>query len=140
MTLQLVDRSIKSPKGMLDDVIVRVRDFYFPVDFIVLDMEVPEHIRDTPIILGRPFLATAKANIDCEYGKIELKFDEKIIKLDIFRASRGLDCNWIEEIRFISVYEDDLSSLELESTSFDILYPQNENPLSKSILDISRLI
>jgi hypothetical protein len=120
---------------MLEDVIVRVRDFYFPVDFIVLDMEVPEYISHTPIILGRPFLATAKANIDCESGKIELKFREKTIKLDIFRASSGFDCEWIEEIKSIEVFEDDISSLDLEETSFDILYPQSNETLLESLFN-----
>jgi hypothetical protein len=98
VSLQLADRSVKTPQGVLEDVIVRVKDFYFPVDFIVLDMEVPEDIQNTPIILGRPFLATAKANINCEEGLIELKFGDQKIKIDIFQAQRGPTCSLIEEI------------------------------------------
>jgi len=52
--LQLADRSIKKPRWVIEDVIIKVDKFFFPVDFIVLDTE-----------LGRPFLATANACINC---------------------------------------------------------------------------
>ncbi|XP_073133564.1 uncharacterized protein [Henckelia pumila] len=61
MSLQLADRSIKYPRGIIEDVLVKVDKFIFPVDFMVLDME--EDL-DMPLILGRPFLATGKALID----------------------------------------------------------------------------
>ena len=60
ITLSLTDRSVKIPKGIVEDVLVKVDKFYYPVDFIVLDTEPitvgPNHV---PIILGRPFLATS---------------------------------------------------------------------------------
>ncbi|XP_022897634.1 uncharacterized protein LOC111411325 [Olea europaea var. sylvestris] len=55
VSLQLADRSIKYPRGVVEDVLVRVDKFIFPTDFIILDMEADN---DIPIILGRPFLAT----------------------------------------------------------------------------------
>ena len=59
ITLSLADRSIKIPKGTIEDVLIQVDKFYYPVDFVVLDTEPvtvgPNHV---PIILGRPFLAT----------------------------------------------------------------------------------
>ena len=55
LSLQMVDRSLTYPKGIIKDVLVKVDRFIFPMDFVVLDME--ESI-DAPIILGRPFLAT----------------------------------------------------------------------------------
>ncbi|KAL6312926.1 hypothetical protein AAG906_030891 [Vitis piasezkii] len=68
ITLSLADRSIKIPRGMIEDVLVQVDKFYYLVDFIVLDTEPiarePNHV---PIILGRPFLATANALINCEW-------------------------------------------------------------------------
>ncbi|XP_070035347.1 uncharacterized protein [Nicotiana tomentosiformis] len=60
--LQLVDRTVKRPSRILDDVLVQVGKFVFPVDFVILDCRVDEEI---PIILGRPFLATGRALIDC---------------------------------------------------------------------------
>nr|KYP32139.1 hypothetical protein KK1_047245 [Cajanus cajan] len=56
MTLQLVDRSIKLPHGIVEDMIVKVDKFMFPVDFVVMDME--EDV-EVPLILGRPFMKTA---------------------------------------------------------------------------------
>ena len=66
ITLSLADRSIKIPKGTIEDVLIQVDKFYYPVDFVVLDTEPvavgPNHV---PIILGRPFLATSNAIINC---------------------------------------------------------------------------
>jgi hypothetical protein len=77
VTLQLADRSINTPLGVVEDVIVKVKDLYFPVDSLILDMEVPKKLHNTPIILGRPFLATAKANVNCETGRMEIAFGKR---------------------------------------------------------------
>ena len=61
VTLQMANRSIKYPRGLIEDVLIKVDKFIFPTDFVVLDME-EDH--DIPIILGRPFLATDRALID----------------------------------------------------------------------------
>ena len=65
ITLSLADRSVNIPKGIVEDVLVKVDKFYYPVDFVVLDTEPiesgPNHL---PIILGRPFLATTNAIIN----------------------------------------------------------------------------
>jgi len=64
--LQLANRSIKKPRGVIEDVIIKLDKFFFPVDFIVLDTEpVPNLEKLIPVILGRPFLATANACINC---------------------------------------------------------------------------
>ncbi|KAL0444740.1 UNVERIFIED_CONTAM: hypothetical protein Slati_2196700 [Sesamum latifolium] len=61
--LQLADRSIKYPRGIVDDVLIKVGKFIIPVDFIVLDMEEDKNM---PLILGRSFLATSRALIDVQ--------------------------------------------------------------------------
>ena len=61
VTLQLADRSLKHPRGVIEGVLVKVDKFIFPTNFIVLDMEEDKEI---PIILGRSFLATGRATID----------------------------------------------------------------------------
>ena len=61
VTLQLVERSLKHPREVIEDVLVKVDKFIFPENFMVLDMEEDKEI---PIILGRPFLATGRAMID----------------------------------------------------------------------------
>jgi hypothetical protein len=63
--LQLADRSNKKPRGIVEDVIIKVDKFFFPMDFIVLDTKPVSHPkRLIPVILGRPFLATANACIN----------------------------------------------------------------------------
>jgi hypothetical protein len=58
-------------------------------------MDTLENLKDTPIILGRPFLAIARANINCEEGQMEIKFGDKTMKIDIFEAHRGINCGVI---------------------------------------------
>ena len=62
-----MDRSLKHPRGVIEDDLVKVDKFIFPADFIVLDMEEDKEI---PIILGRPFLATDRAMIDVQRGEL----------------------------------------------------------------------
>nr|AAM74467.1 Hypothetical protein similar to putative retroelement [Oryza sativa Japonica Group]AAP53492.2 hypothetical protein LOC_Os10g24380 [Oryza sativa Japonica Group] len=65
MRLQLADSSVRYPAGIAEDVPVKIRDFFIPVDFVVLDMDTG---KETLLILGRPFLSTAGANIDVGMG------------------------------------------------------------------------
>ncbi|XP_019244429.1 PREDICTED: uncharacterized protein LOC109224295 [Nicotiana attenuata] len=73
MLLQMTDRTVKRPTGILDDVLVQVGKFVFPADFVVLDCQVDEEI-----ILGRPFLATGRALIDCETGELKMRVKNAI--------------------------------------------------------------
>ena len=88
ITLFLADQSIKIPKGIVDDVLVKVDKFYYPVDFVVLDTELitvgPNHV---PIILGRPFLATSNAIINFRNGVMQLTFGNMTLELNIFHLS-----------------------------------------------------
>ncbi|XP_047949142.1 uncharacterized protein LOC125194975 [Salvia hispanica] len=83
ITLQMADRSVTYPEGIIEDVLVRVNDFIFPVDFVVLDME---EDRNVPLILGRPFLATWKALIDVSRGELTLRMGTKQHILSIYNA------------------------------------------------------
>ena len=67
ITLSLADRLVKVPKGIVEDVLVKVDKFYYPIDFIVLDTEtVVMGANYVPIILGRAFSATSNAIINCQ--------------------------------------------------------------------------
>ena len=89
ITLSLADRSIKIPKGTIEDVLIQVDRFYYPVDFVVLDTEPvalgPNHV---PIILGRPFLATSNAIINCRNGVMQLTFGNMTLELNIFHLGK----------------------------------------------------
>ena len=88
ITLSLADRSVKIPKGIVKDVLVKIDKFYYPVDFVVLDIEPssnePNHV---PIILGRPFLATANAIINCRNGLMQLTVGDMTLELNIFHLN-----------------------------------------------------
>ncbi|XP_070046121.1 uncharacterized protein [Nicotiana tomentosiformis] len=72
MLLQLADRTVKRLSGIFDDVLVQVKKFVFPADFIILDCKVDVEI---PIILGRLFLATGRALIDCEMRELKMRMN-----------------------------------------------------------------
>ena len=55
MTLQMADRTLAHPEGILEDVLIKVGKFVFPVDFVVINIEEDKQV---PLLLGRPFLAT----------------------------------------------------------------------------------
>ena len=88
ITLSLADRSIKIPKGTIEDVLIQVDKFYYPVDFVVLDTEpVAVGANHVPIILGRPFLATSNAIINCRNVVMQLTF-RNITFGNIFHLSK----------------------------------------------------
>ncbi|KAJ9535626.1 hypothetical protein OSB04_un001232 [Centaurea solstitialis] len=86
ISLQLADRSIKYPLGILEDLPLQVGNFIIPCDFVVLEMV--EDV-NTPIILGRPFLATAGAIIDVKNGKLSLNVGREKVEFEL-RKSMGL--------------------------------------------------
>ena len=89
ITLSLADRSIKIPKGTIENVLIQVDKFYYPVDFVVLDTEpVAVGANHVPIILGRPFLATSNAIINCRNGVMQLTFGNMTLELNIFHFSK----------------------------------------------------
>ncbi|GJR07429.1 putative reverse transcriptase domain-containing protein [Tanacetum coccineum] len=85
LTVELADRTVKYPKGIVKNVLVSIGKFAFPIDFIILDM--PEDIK-VPLILGRPFLSTARAKIDVYKRTITLRVrEERIILTSVKPAS-----------------------------------------------------
>jgi hypothetical protein len=117
MTLQLADRSVKIPQGIVEDVLIKVDKFYFPMDFIVLDTEPVQNVGvQIPVILGRPFLATAKALINCRTGVMKISFGNMTVELNIFDISkRPREC---DEIRSACLIEE---IIEEESSTKDPL-------------------
>ncbi|KAH9658353.1 hypothetical protein KPL70_023455 [Citrus sinensis] len=89
VVLQLTDRSTKIPRGIVEDVLIQVDKFYFPVDFIVIDTQpIQDSRKHIPIILGRPFLATANAHIKCRTGNMQLSFGNMTMELNIFNIAK----------------------------------------------------
>ena len=89
ITLSLVDRSIKVPKGTVEDVLIQVDKFYYPVDFVVLDIEpYATGANYVPIILGRLFLATSNVIIHCRNCVMQFTFGNMTLELNIFHLSK----------------------------------------------------
>ena len=85
ITLSLANRSIKIPKGTVEDVLIQVEQIYYPVDFVVLDIEpAATGANYVPIILGGPFLATSNVIINCQNGVMQLTFRNMTLELNIF--------------------------------------------------------
>ena len=91
ITLQLADRSVKIPRGIVMDVLVQVDKLYFSVDLVMLDTQpVVNQGTQFPVILGRPFLATANAIIHCRGGVMTLSFGNMTVNLTIFNVIKGM--------------------------------------------------
>ncbi|KAL8543042.1 hypothetical protein ACS0TY_003788 [Phlomoides rotata] len=83
MNLQLVDRTVIYPRGIVEDVLVKVYKFIFPIDFVMLDMVEDKTI---PLILGRAFLATGGAMINVRNGELTLDVGGENVSFNIFKA------------------------------------------------------
>ena len=73
MELPLANRSVRHPKGVVEDVFVKVGELIIPTDFVIVEMESdPSKAREMPILLGKPFMSTAKAIIDAHKGQLSM--------------------------------------------------------------------
>ncbi|GKA95767.1 reverse transcriptase domain-containing protein [Tanacetum coccineum] len=85
MTLELSDRSITHPKGLAEDVFVKVGKFHFPTDFVVVDFEADPQV---PLVLGRSFLRTDRALIDVYGEEITLRVDNEAVTFNLNQTTR----------------------------------------------------
>ncbi|CAN6578532.1 unnamed protein product [Malus baccata var. baccata] len=81
------DRSVAYPRGIIEDLIIKVENLYLPADFVILDMD---EDTQTPIILGCPFMATARTLIDVEAGTLTLKVQDQSVVFSLFEATKRL--------------------------------------------------
>ncbi|GJY21056.1 reverse transcriptase domain-containing protein [Tanacetum coccineum] len=85
MTLELADRSITPPKGLAEDVFVKVGKFHFPTNFVVVDFEADPRV---PLILGRSFLRTDRALIDVYGEEITLRVNDEAVTFSLDQTTR----------------------------------------------------
>ncbi|GKC36656.1 DNA-directed DNA polymerase [Tanacetum coccineum] len=86
MSIQLADRSIKYPIGVCENLLVKISKFIFLVDFLVLELDKDELVL---IILGGPFLATARAVIDVHEGKLSLRVGSETVTFNIRKSMKS---------------------------------------------------
>ncbi|KAA3471225.1 hypothetical protein EPI10_016866 [Gossypium australe] len=88
--LELTDCSYAHLEGKIEEVLVRVGKFIFPVDFVILECEANKEV---PIILGRPFLATGRTLIDVQKGELTIRVNDQQITFNVFDAMKCTDEN-----------------------------------------------
>ena len=103
--LRLADGSVRRPHGVVEDVIVKVENCYFLVDFIMIDMKSMKDFTDSPIMLGRPFLATAKAITDWVKGEVIFQVGDSTMKVSINKLMRH-PSHESDEVGDVDIYED----------------------------------
>jgi len=88
VVIQLANRSVAHPMGLVDHVVVHVGELIFPADFYILDMEERFSYGSAPTILGRPFLKTARTKIDFHAGTLSMEFDDIMVRFNILDAMK----------------------------------------------------
>ncbi|XP_016173131.1 uncharacterized protein LOC107615593 [Arachis ipaensis] len=116
--VQLADKTQKKAEGLIENVLVKVENYFLPTDFVVLDME-ESYLH--PIILGRPFLATGKSLIDVEQGKLILRIHDEQLTFQAFKP----------------VHESEQESKELKEEHIESLLKENRNEPQGQHLELS---
>ncbi|GJZ03191.1 reverse transcriptase domain-containing protein [Tanacetum coccineum] len=99
MTLELADRSITRPKGVAEDIFIKVGNFHFPTDFVVVDFEADPR---EPLILGRSFLRNSRALIDVYKGELVLRDENEQITFHINGTSKHPQKHVNESIKMVN--------------------------------------
>ncbi|GJW98678.1 putative reverse transcriptase domain-containing protein [Tanacetum coccineum] len=132
LTVELADRTMKYPKGIAENVLVRIGKFTFPVDFIILDM--PEDIK-VPLILGRPFLSTACAKIDVYKRKITLRAREERIVFTSVKPASSL----IKRVYMLSLRERMELDLEARLMGETLVLNRSLDPFLEDYIELNDL-
>ncbi|CAN6723535.1 unnamed protein product [Malus baccata var. baccata] len=133
--IQLADRSNAYPKGVLEDVSVQVDHLVFPADFYVLEMDESDHAPSLPILLGRPFMKTARTKIDVYSGTLSMEFDGEVVNFNLSNSikypSEDHSCFSIDIVE--SLAQGFKSVLNLSSLIRGYLEDLNDDALEKVI-------
>jgi len=120
VTLLLANRFVKVSRGIVEDVLVQVDKFIYPVDFIVLDIQPVEACISFPVILGRLFLTTSNALINCRNGLMKLSFRNMTLEKNIFNICKQPgDDNDLQEVDLIEELVYDQFKSTLSKIEFD---------------------
>ncbi|XP_050217648.1 uncharacterized protein LOC126668500 [Mercurialis annua] len=123
VSLQLADKSITYPSGILEDILIKVDKFIFRIDFIVLDME---EDKEVPLLLGRPFLATSKAIIDVEGGKLTLRVGQEEVIFEMYTSLKyPMEYEDCLRVDIIDHYVDEYVEIEHEPLH-DVIFDDHE--------------
>ncbi|XP_027166496.1 uncharacterized protein LOC113766512 [Coffea eugenioides] len=101
VVIQLADRSNVYPEGVVEDVLVKVNEFIFPADIYIVDMNDKTSVNSAALLLGRPFMSTARTKIDVHEGTLSVEFDGETITFNIFDAMKYPDDT--ESVNYVSI-------------------------------------
>ncbi|GJR13622.1 reverse transcriptase domain-containing protein [Tanacetum coccineum] len=127
MTLELANRSITHPMGIAEDVVVRVDGFTFLADFVVVNFEPDPRV---PIILGRPFLRTAKALIDLYEEKLTLRVGSDELVFYAEKSEKSKNKQFAHAISVIDFSKDEPFSGS--TTNHSDALPPSSSPVKTS--------
>ena len=123
ITLQMADRLMAQPEGVLEDVLVKVGKFIFPVDFVVMKMEKDTQV---PLLVRRPFLATGTTLIDVQKDELTLRVGNEAVHFNLNKSLPQFD---VDEESCMAV--DKISPIYFELNSdCNILHSINENEMN----------
>ncbi|GJW15126.1 reverse transcriptase domain-containing protein [Tanacetum coccineum] len=132
MVLELADRSISTPTGIAEDVFVKVGTFYFPADFVVVDYDADPRV---PLILGRPFLRTARALIDVHGEEMTLRHDDKSVTFKV-GDTKNFSYNAMESVNKVDFIDIACEEYSQEILGFsEVLANGNSTPYFEPIVD-----
>ncbi|XP_073137141.1 uncharacterized protein [Henckelia pumila] len=104
ISLKFADGSIKYPRGIVENVLVKIYQFIYHADFVILDMD--ENC-EVPLILGRSFLAMSRALVDVEKGELVLRLNDEKVVFHMFKsASDSSNLKSCSAVNFIDVIHD----------------------------------
>ncbi|GJU80621.1 reverse transcriptase domain-containing protein [Tanacetum coccineum] len=134
MILELADRLISTPTSIAEDVFVKVGTFFFSTDFVVVDYVADPRV---PLILGRPFLRTARALIDVHGEQMTLRHDDQSVTFKV-GDTKTFSYNTIESVNRIDVIDVACEEFAQEVLGFlNISKSGNTTPTLKPILSTS---
>ena len=128
--LCLADGLVRKPHGIVEDVIFRIEGCYFSVDFLVVDMKITKELSQAPIILGRPFLATAKAVTNWGKGEVILQVGEHTVKVNINKLMK-YPLQAFEDLDAIDLFDDQ----DIETCIEEVMTIKEEADLKELPLD-----
>ena len=121
VVIQLANRSNAHPFGVIEDVLVKMNKLIFPTNFYILEMEGESSCSKPFIILGQPFLKTARTRMDVHTGTLTMEFRDQIVRFSIFDSMKPL----VEEYSVMQI---------------NVVFNLVEDPLSDLIAELPRLV
>ncbi|GKD87331.1 DUF4219 domain-containing protein [Tanacetum coccineum] len=115
LTIELADRTLKQPRGIAENMLVRIGEIIFPINFVILD--IPED-DDVPLFLGRPLLSTAHSKIDVYKRKTTLRVGEEKLVFKSIKPATSI----IRRVFMLKSLDSKIKLVGEDNESFDTLY------------------